>query len=84
MKKFHGAAMENITLLSSILVAKKKMSDRYTLITIGFKSCAWIKFKPGDHINIFPENDPKQVSEVMKFLLDPPKEDEIVVWNGMY
>ena len=83
MKKFQGTALEDVNLLSTVLVAKKKLSDRYHLITIGFKSCAWLKLKPGDHINIFPENDPILVTEVMAHLTSIPKEDEIVVWNGL-
>ena len=39
---------------------------------------------PGDHISIFPENDPELVNEVMKRLSEVPKENEIVVWNGNY
>ena len=39
---------------------------------------------PGDHISIFPENDPELVNGVMKRLSEVPKETEIVVWNGNY
>ena len=84
MKKFHGAALDDIQLLSTVIVAKQKMSDRYHLVTIGFKACAWLKLKPGDHICIFPENNPDLVNEVMKYLSNLPMEEELVVWNGKY
>ena len=82
MKKFQETALEDVNLLSTVLMARKVLSDRYHLITIGFKSCASLKLKPGDHINIFPENDPMLVTEVLSRLTSVPKEDEIVVWNG--
>ena len=84
MKKFQGAALENVNILSTVIVAKKRLSDRYILFTIGFESVGGIKFKPGDHINIFPENDPVLVSKVLSYLTDLPKEEEIITWNGLY
>ena len=84
MKKFQGAALEDVNILSTVIVAKKRLSDRYILFTIGFESVGGIKFKPGDHINIFPENDPVLVSKVLSHLTDLPKEEEIITWNGLY
>ena len=83
MKKFQGTALEDVDILTSVLVAKKRLSDRYILFTIGFESVGGLKFKPGDHVNIFPENDPAFVSKVLSYLKDLPK-DEITTWNGMY
>ena len=82
MKKLHGTALQNLSLMSTVLVSKKKLSHRYCLLTLGFPSNPSIKFQPGDHINVFPQNDPSLVQEIMKKLVNVPKTDEIVVWDG--
>ena len=81
MKKFHGTALQSVNLLNTVLVSKKKQSDRYCLFTIGFPSNPSIKIRPGDHINIFPENDSKMVEILMKLLADLPPKNEIVNWE---
>ena len=45
---------------------------------MGFPSNPNIKLQPGDHINVFPENDPKMVVQIIKRLAQVPKENEIV------
>jgi hypothetical protein len=82
MKTFHGAAMNHVTLLSSVIVNKKRLSARYLLISVGFPRSAWLKLKPGDHINIFPENSDDIVNKVANACADTPRENEIVVWFG--
>ena len=70
-----------VSLLNTVLVSKKKQSDRYCLFTIGFPSNPSIRIRPGDHINIFPENDPTMVATIMKILADVPPSNEIVAWE---
>ena len=82
MKKVHGTALQNLSLMSTVLVSKKKLSARYSMLTFGFPSNPNIKLQPGDHINVFPENDHSLVREVMKRLTNVPNTDEIVVWEG--
>ena len=84
MKKVHGTTLQNVSLMSTVLVSKKKISQRYCLLTMGFPSNPNIKLQPGDHINVFPENDPKMVVQIIKRLAQVPKENEIVVWKGKY
>lgn len=79
MKKLHGTALQNVSLMSTVLVGKKKLSERYCLLTFGFPSNPSIKLQPGDHINIFPENDSEMVKKVMERLKNLPN-NEIVVW----
>ena len=57
---------------------------RYALFTIAFPYNPELKFVPGSHINIFLENDPALVNEVLSFLIDVPCLEEIVEWTGNY
>ena len=82
MKKLHGSTLQNVSLMSTVLVSKKKISQRYSVLTLGFPSNPNIKLQPGDHINVFPDNDPQVVCQVIKRLAEVPKENEIVVWKG--
>ena len=84
VKKLHGSTLQNVSLMSTVLVSKKKISQRYCVLTLGFPSNPNIKLQPGDHINVFPENDPPLVRQVIKRLADVPKENEIVVWKGKH
>ena len=74
----------NSCLLMGVLFDKKLLSDRYALFTIAFPYNPELELVPGDHINIFPENDPVLVNEVLSFLIDVPCLDEIVEWTGNY
>ena len=82
VKKLHGSTLQNVSLMSTVLVSKKKIAQRYCVLTLGFPSNPNIKLQPGDHINVFPENDPQTVRQVIKRLSEVPKENEIVVWKG--
>ena len=82
MRKVHGSTLQNLSLMSTVLVSKKKISERYCALTVGFPSNPNIKLQPGDHINVFPENDSQMVRQVIKRLAQVPKENEIVVWAG--
>ena len=82
VKKLHGSTLQNVSLMSTVLVSKKKISQRYCVLTLGFPSNPNIKLQPGDHINVFPENEPQLVRQVIKRLAEVPKENEIVVWKG--
>ena len=84
MKKLHGSTLQNVSLMSTVLVSKKKISQRYSVLTLGFPSNPNIKLQPGDHINVFPDNDPQVVCQVIKRLAEVPKENEIVVWKGKH
>ena len=53
-------------------------------MTLGFPSNPNIKLQPGDHINVFPENEPQLVRQVIKRLAEVPRENEIVVWEGKH
>jgi len=81
VKKLHGSTLQNVSLMSTVLVSKKKISQRYCVLTLGFPSNPNIKLQPGDHINVFPENEPQLVRQVIKRLSEVPKENEIVVWK---
>ena len=82
VKKLHGSTLQNVSLMSTVLVSKKKISQRYCVLTLGFPSNPNIKLQPGDHINVFPENEPQLVRQVIQRLAEVPKENEIVVWKG--
>lgn len=84
MKKLHGTTLQNVDLLNTMLVAKKKMSERYYLFTLGFPFNPSITFKPGDHVYIFPENDPQMVEKLMEKLAEVPAPAEVVSWDGTY
>ena len=36
MKNLHGSTLQDVTLMNTILVNKKIMSERYCLLTLGF------------------------------------------------
>lgn len=81
IKNLHGSSLDNVNLLSTVLVAKKALSPRYTLFTLGFPHNPSIRFEPGDHLYIFPENDPEYVETIKQGLVEAPLEDDVVVWN---
>ena len=64
------------------MVDKKMISKRHWLLTIGFPSNPNIQYEPGDHIKIFPKNEPQLVDNVMEKLIEKPADHEIVVWRG--
>ncbi len=80
VKKLHGIAMQNVSLMSTVLVSKKKLSARYCLLTLGFPSNPSLRLMPGDHVYVFPENDPELVKQVIARLDGIPGDKEIVVW----
>ena len=82
MKKLHGTALEQVSLMNSVLVSKRKLSSRHLLLTVGFPSNPHMKLNPGDHLNIFPDNDGELVLSVIQRLTQVPSENEIVVWKG--
>ena len=69
MYKVHSMLLANKILERTTLVQREQISPRHWLITIGFPYGSQVKLNPGDHVYIFPENDPILVDEVSKRLI---------------
>ena len=84
MKSYHGVTLEDANVFRTILVSKKKMSDRYMIFTLGFKLSDSLNIQPGDHIKVFAENNPAIVDEIMKYLIECPENDGLLGPSGMH
>jgi len=82
VKKNMGLLFRGVDLMKTVLVNKKKMSSRYTLLTFGFPDNPNIKLQAGDHIQVCPQNDPAMVTEIIEKLVEVPDKNELVVWNA--
>ena len=82
MKKVHGKALQDISLMNTVLIDKKYVTKRHLLLTLGFPPNSDIAFQPGDLIKIFTENDHQLVQKVMNRLSEKPENDQIVAWEG--
>lgn len=84
MKSYHGVTLEDANIFRTVLLSKKKMSDRYMIFTLGFKFSDSLNIEPGDHIKVFAENDPAIVDEIMKYLIECPEIGELLAPSGTY
>ena len=84
MKSYHGVTLEDANIFRTVLLSKKKMSDRYMIFTLGFKFSDSLNIEPGDHIKVFAENDPAIVDEIMKYLIECPVIGELLAPSGTY
>ena len=78
MKKIHG----EMPLMKSILLRKKKLSPRFWLFTLGFPDNPSLIIDPGNHVKIFPDNDPEEVNDILKKLNQTENCDAKMVWDS--
>ena len=81
MEEFHRLPKDSI--LDTIVMKSEKLSQRYLLITLGYPNSKQLDIKAGDHIQVYPENDPKYVCEIMERLEFDFNKDEVQIWEGM-
>ena len=73
-----------VQLMKSVLLRKKKLSPRFWLFTIGFPDSPSLKIEPGNHINVFPDNDPEHVKEILTKMNDMEEADIKKIWDSEY
>ena len=82
MEEFHCLPKDSI--LDTIIIKSEKLSKRYLLVTLGYPNSKQLDIKAGDHIQVYPENDPTYVCEIMDRLEFDFNKDEVQIWEGIY
>ena len=84
MEEFH--ALQKDSILDTIFMKSEMVceSERFLQVTLAYPKSRSLKFQPGDHIKIFPENDPQNVQEIIKRIYLDFNIDEIQIWKGKY
>ena len=68
MHQLHPVLLKDKTVESTILINSEQISARHWVVTIGFPANSKVALSPGDHVYVFPENDPVLVEKVLKRL----------------
>ena len=80
----HKSSLSSRYLLFKLNVTEDNKVDESKLDLNNNNSGRSGHYYPGDHVAVFPVNDPKLVDEVMDNLMEKPSEDEVIRMSGIF